>query len=177
MRSMRFRSGLTLLTLSIARTHFETDRNSQEIDINHIQLTTKMEMLSIARAMSAPNSGLEIKDRVWLKITLSNAFLGSDVVDWLNKNVQGIGSHKEAKKYAEGLLKNGYIRHPLRVPSSFSKQCYYTFSDLVVFIPSADHRNDDFDSLQTDENGNHKPQFPPLAQNTVNYGAFEACPS
>ena len=48
-----------------------------------------MEMLSIARAMSAPDSGLEIKDRTWLKIIFPNSFLGSDVVNWLYSNVQG----------------------------------------------------------------------------------------
>ena len=39
-----------------------------------------MEMLSIARAMSAPDSGLEIKDRTWLKITFPNSFLGNDIL-------------------------------------------------------------------------------------------------
>lgn len=38
-----------------------------------------MEMLSIARAMSAPDSGLEIKDRIWLKIIFPNSFLGNDI--------------------------------------------------------------------------------------------------
>ena len=143
-----------------------------------------MEMLSIVRAMSAPNSGLEIKDRTWLKITFTNAFLGSDTVSWLYESVQGFGSRKEAKKYAVNLLKNGYIRHTLN-KSSFSEQCYYTFSDRVVFIPSAEHLSLDGDGerpdnygLQTTENSNHNPsQFLPLAQNTVSYGVFEACPS
>ena len=47
-----------------------------DLDLNDIQLTTNMEMLSIARAMSAPDSGLEVKNRTWLKITIPNAFLG-----------------------------------------------------------------------------------------------------
>lgn len=142
-----------------------------------------MEMLSIARAMSAPNSGLEIKDRTWLKITFPNAFLGSDMVDWLNKNVQGLGVYKDARKYAENMLKSGYIRHTLN-KNSFSKQCYYTFSDMVVFIPSAENLSLD-DGEQVDnyglaaaENSQHNPsQFLPLAQNTVSYGVFEACAS
>lgn len=52
------------------------NENLAEVDVNNIQLTTKMDMLSIARAMSAPDSGLEIKDRTWLKITFPNSFLG-----------------------------------------------------------------------------------------------------
>ena len=141
-----------------------------------------MEMLSIARAMSAPDSGLEIKDRTWLKITFSNAFLGSDMVSWLYRFVQGFGSRKEAKKYAVNLLKNGYIKHTLN-KSSFSEQCYYTFSDLVVFIPSVENLSLDENERPENyglpmENSNNNPsQFLPLAQNTVSYGVFEACPS
>ena len=46
-------------------------------------------MLAIVRAMQKPDSGLEVKDRVWLKITIPNAFLGSDMVDWLLEKVEG----------------------------------------------------------------------------------------
>ena len=130
-------------TLSNPFSRSEPESNLPEIDINNIQLTTKMEMLSIARAMSAPDSGLEIKDRTWLKITFSNAFLGSDVVSWLYSSVQGFGSRKEAKKYAVKMLKNGYIKHTLN-KSSFSERCYYTFG-VVAFIPSVEN-------LSVDEN-------------------------
>ena len=88
-----------------------------------------MEMLSIARAMSAPDSGLEIKDRTWLKITFSNAFLGSDMVNWLCRFVRGLDSRKQAKKYAANMLKNRYIRHTLN-KSSLSEKCYYFFSSI-----------------------------------------------
>ena len=33
-------------------------------------------MLAVARAMAAPDSGLEVRDRMWLKITIPNAFIG-----------------------------------------------------------------------------------------------------
>lgn len=33
-------------------------------------------MATIARAMAVPDSGLDIRDRMWLKITIPNAFLG-----------------------------------------------------------------------------------------------------
>ena len=46
-------------------------------------------MLAIVRAMQKPDSGLEVRDRVWLKITIPNAFLGSDMVDWLLEKVEG----------------------------------------------------------------------------------------
>ena len=33
-------------------------------------------MASVTKAMAAPESGLEVRDRMWLKITIPNAFLG-----------------------------------------------------------------------------------------------------
>ena len=37
--------------------------------------------------MSFTDSGLEVRDRLWLKITIKNAFIGCDVVDWLYEKV------------------------------------------------------------------------------------------
>lgn len=39
-------------------------------------LTVEMDMLSITKMMATIDSGLDIKDRCWLKITIPNAFLG-----------------------------------------------------------------------------------------------------
>ena len=39
------------------------------------------------RLMSFTDSGLEVRDRLWLKITIKNAFIGCDVVDWLYEKV------------------------------------------------------------------------------------------
>lgn len=43
-------------------------------------------MASVAKAMASPESGLEVRDRMWLKITIPNAFLGktkkSTFVSW-----------------------------------------------------------------------------------------------
>jgi segment polarity protein dishevelled len=41
-----------------------------------IQLTVNTDMPTIVRAMARPDSGLEIRDRMWLKITIPNAFIG-----------------------------------------------------------------------------------------------------
>jgi len=40
------------------------------------RLTVNSDVMEIVRAMSAPDSGLEIRDRMWLKITIPNAFIG-----------------------------------------------------------------------------------------------------
>jgi hypothetical protein len=49
--------------------------------------------------------GLEIRDRMWLKITIPNAFIGADVVEWILARVQGISDRREARKYASHMLK------------------------------------------------------------------------
>ncbi|GBP89124.1 Segment polarity protein dishevelled homolog DVL-3 [Eumeta japonica] len=48
---------------------------------NH--LSVNMDMALVVQAMLRPESGLEIRDRMWLKITIPNAFIGADVVDWI----------------------------------------------------------------------------------------------
>ena len=47
--------------------------------------------------MSFTDSGLEVRDRLWLKITIKNAFIGCDVVDWLYEKV-GKGQCNTAAK-------------------------------------------------------------------------------
>ncbi len=46
-------------------------------------------MVAITKAMQRPGSGLEVRDRLWLKIKIASAFIGSEVVDWLYSNVDG----------------------------------------------------------------------------------------
>ncbi|EEC06168.1 Dishevelled protein, putative, partial [Ixodes scapularis] len=92
-------------------------------------LTIETDMETIVKAMAAPDSGLDVRDRMWLKITIPKAFIGVDVVDWLASHVQGFQDRKEAKKFANLLLKAGLIRHTVN-KLSFSEQCYYVFGDL-----------------------------------------------
>ena len=40
-------------------------------------LSIHTDMASVTKAMAAPESGLEVRDRMWLKITIPNAFLGT----------------------------------------------------------------------------------------------------
>ncbi|XP_056905062.1 segment polarity protein dishevelled homolog DVL-3 isoform X7 [Takifugu flavidus] len=92
-------------------------------------LTIQSDMPAVVRAMANPESGLEVRDRMWLKITIRSAFIGSEVVDWLHRNVEGFVDRREARKYAGNLLKAGYIRHTIN-KVTFSEQCYYVFGDL-----------------------------------------------
>ena len=74
------------------------------------------------------DSGLDIRDRMWLKITIPNAFIGSELVDWLHSKVEGLQDRRDARKYASQLLKANYIKHTVK-KTTFSEQCYYVFGD------------------------------------------------
>ncbi|XP_035378374.1 segment polarity protein dishevelled homolog DVL-1 isoform X2 [Electrophorus electricus] len=95
----------------------------------------KTDMATIVKVMQLPDSGLEIQDRMWLKITIANAVIGADVVDWLYSRVEGFKERRDARKYASSLLKHGYLRHTVN-KITFSEQCYYTFGDLCQNMAS-----------------------------------------
>ncbi|OAF69165.1 hypothetical protein A3Q56_03076 [Intoshia linei] len=101
-----------------------------ETDFCGLNLTSNTDMTTIIKAMCQPNSGLIIRNRSWLKLSIPNSVIGSDVVDWLYTNVDGFVVRKDAKKYAASLLKYGYIIHSVDKPT-FSEQCYYTFNTSV----------------------------------------------
>ncbi|XP_030632366.1 segment polarity protein dishevelled homolog DVL-1b isoform X2 [Chanos chanos] len=95
----------------------------------------KTDMATIVKVMQLPDSGLEIRDRMWLKITIANAVIGADVVDWLYSRVEGFKDRRDARKYASSLLKHGYLRHTVN-KITFSEQCYYTFGDICQNMAS-----------------------------------------
>lgn len=115
---------LTSTSGSLTSTLPETERPLEELRLN-----INTDMAIIVRAMARPDSGLEIRDRMWLKITIPNAFIGADVVDWLYTHVEGFIDRRDARKYASLTLKAGYIRHTVN-KITFSEQCYYIFGDL-----------------------------------------------
>ncbi|XP_032456954.1 segment polarity protein dishevelled homolog DVL-3 isoform X7 [Nasonia vitripennis] len=115
---------LTSTSSSLASTLPDTERPFDELD-----LSVNTDMPTIVRAMARPDSGLEIRDRMWLKITIPNAFIGADVVDWLHNHVKGFIDRRDARKYASLMLKAGFIRHTVN-KITFSEQCYYIFGDL-----------------------------------------------
>ncbi|KAM5322473.1 segment polarity protein dishevelled homolog DVL-1 isoform 7-T7 [Glossophaga mutica] len=98
-------------------------------ELEEVPLTVKSDMAAVVRVMQLPDSGLEIRDRMWLKITIANAVIGADVVDWLYTHVEGFKERREARKYASSMLKRGFLRHTVN-KVTFSEQCYYVFGDL-----------------------------------------------
>lgn len=121
---------ITSTTTSMMSSLPETERPVEEAP-----LTVRSDMLTIVRAMSRPDSGLEVRDRLWLKIVIPNAFIGSDVVDWLHSRVQGLDERRDARKLSSQLLRAGYIRHTVN-KYTFSEQCYYVFGDLCLGVSS-----------------------------------------
>ncbi|KAL7982985.1 hypothetical protein Chor_013591 [Crotalus horridus] len=113
----------SMSTITSGTSVTETER------FDDFNLSIHTDMASVTKAMASPESGLEVRDRMWLKITIPDAFLGSDVVDWLYHHVEGFQDRREARKYASNLLKAGFIRHTVN-KITFSEQCYYIFGDL-----------------------------------------------
>ncbi|XP_032093759.1 segment polarity protein dishevelled homolog DVL-2 [Thamnophis elegans] len=113
----------SMSTITSGTSVTETER------FDDFNLSIHTDMASVTKAMASPESGLEVRDRMWLKITIPDAFLGSDVVDWLYHHVEGFQDRREARKYASNLLKAGFIRHTVN-KITFSEQCYYIFGDF-----------------------------------------------
>lgn len=82
----------------------------------------------IVKAMTKPDSGLEIRDRMWLKITIPNAFIGADAVNWVLENVEDVQDRREARRIVSSMLRNNLIKHTVN-KLTFSEQCYYVLSD------------------------------------------------
>lgn len=82
----------------------------------------------IVKAMTKPDSGLEIRDRMWLKITIPNAFIGADAVNWVLENVDSVNDRREARRIVSSMLRNNLIKHTVN-KLTFSEQCYYVLSD------------------------------------------------
>ncbi|KAM3958651.1 segment polarity protein dishevelled [Aphomia sociella] len=112
-------------------------------------LSAAGDMALVVRAMLRPDSGLEIRDRMWLKITIPNAFIGADVVEWILQHVAGVADRRDARKYASHMLKAGFIRHTVN-KITFSEQCYYVAGELCAELAALRLRPSDADSLLSD---------------------------
>ncbi|XP_036600891.1 segment polarity protein dishevelled homolog DVL-1 isoform X3 [Trichosurus vulpecula] len=130
------------ISLTVAKCWDPTPRSYFTIprELEESPLTVKSDMGAIVKVMQLPDSGLEIRDRMWLKITISNAVIGADVVDWLYTHVEGFKDRREARKYASSMLKHGYLRHTVN-KITFSEQCYYVFGDLCSNLAALNLNN------------------------------------
>uniref|UniRef100_A0A8C8JE84 Dishevelled segment polarity protein 3b n=1 Tax=Oncorhynchus tshawytscha TaxID=74940 RepID=A0A8C8JE84_ONCTS len=135
---------ITSTSSSITSSIPETER------LDDFHLSIHSDMATIAKAMANPESGLEVRDRMWLKITIHSAFIGSDVVDWLYHHMEGFTDRREARKYASNLLKAGYIRHTVN-KITFSEQCYYIFGDLCGNMANLSLGDHDWSSGASDQ--------------------------
>merc|ERR1719369_1600495 len=134
------------------------------------QLTIQSGMKAICGAMQRGDSGLEVRDRMWLKINIPQAFIGSDVVTWLFSHVAGFTERREARKYASQMLKAGLIRHTVN-KSTFSEQCYYAFGDIASALQSCNIK-DTSDGSETDRDTLGPLPAPGQVQPWANYPTF-----
>uniref|UniRef100_A0A0M3IZE3 Segment polarity protein dishevelled (inferred by orthology to a D. melanogaster protein) n=1 Tax=Anisakis simplex TaxID=6269 RepID=A0A0M3IZE3_ANISI len=126
-----------------------------------IRLATTTDKKRIVQMMVMPNSGLDIKNRTWLKIPIPMSFLGSDLVDWLMEHVDGLRDRKDGRKFAGELLKEKLISHVVN-KITFTEQCYYILGDEcagIAFIPPPS-TNDDGTGVRS-EVGSILPPPPP----------------
>lgn len=56
---------------SLASSIPETERGPDDV-----HLTINSDMSTVVKTMARPDSGLEVRDRMWLKITIPHAFIG-----------------------------------------------------------------------------------------------------
>ncbi|CAD6194037.1 unnamed protein product [Caenorhabditis auriculariae] len=107
---------------------------------SQIRLDIHTDKKKVVEVMAMPASGLDIKNRTWLKIPIPMSFLGSDLVEWLLDHVEGLRERKDARKYASDLLKQKLIAHVVN-KITFTEQCYYVLGDDCADF--ARYRNED----------------------------------
>ncbi|CAF0760624.1 unnamed protein product [Rotaria sordida] len=124
----------------------------------NLNLTVNSDMDTIVRAMAESDSGLDIRDRIWLKIPIPKSFLGSDLVNWLFEHVDGFVNRNDARKYASSMLKAGYIRHTVH-KLTFAEQCYYVFGDLYsqgISQLTLDEEPEEYESVSDHTSTDHR---------------------
>ncbi|VDK67636.1 unnamed protein product [Onchocerca ochengi] len=94
----------------------------------HFRLDAMTDKKKVVQMMVMPNSGLDIKNRTWLKIPIPMSFLGSDLVEWLMEHVDGLRDRKDGRKFAGELLKEKLISHVVN-KITFTEQCYYILGE------------------------------------------------
>ncbi|CAI4229672.1 unnamed protein product [Auanema sp. JU1783] len=112
----------------------DNDQNEHQIFEN---LSIAIDPMLVVRAMARPDSGLQVKNRKWLKISVPMSFIGQGLVDWLVEHMTDLPDRKTAKQYATMLLDKGYIKHVVR-KHKFTEKCYYVFGDCVPIRSGAD---------------------------------------
>ena len=70
-----------------------------------MKLSITSPMYRVAKAMAAKDSGLEVKDRMWLKMTIPNSFIGKR-----NKKEREGGREKEKGRKREKKKERGRER-------------------------------------------------------------------
>lgn len=109
-------------------------------------LSTHVDPLIVIRTMAKPDSGLQVKNRKWLKIPVPNSFIGNyltcyhillvlsgrELVEWLMNHITDLPDRKAARHYAAMLLDKKYIKHVVS-KLTFTEKCYYVFCGNYLY--------------------------------------------
>ncbi|XP_074927438.1 segment polarity protein dishevelled homolog DVL-2, partial [Chelonoidis abingdonii] len=68
---------------------------------DEFNLSVHTDMASVTKAMASPESGLEVRDRMWLKITIPNAFLGTSATGG-RRSARRRGSRSSGSNRSDG---------------------------------------------------------------------------
>ncbi|TKR71765.1 hypothetical protein L596_019310 [Steinernema carpocapsae] len=77
------------------------------------------------------------KNRRWLKMDFPGTFLGAELVKWLRRNVEGVQSKREGRRFAQELMEAGIFRHVVS-KTPFNEHCIYEIcnDDLYWSAPN-----------------------------------------
>ncbi|KAK6042643.1 DIX domain protein, partial [Cooperia oncophora] len=125
------RHGVPPLNVEELERRRENEQNMQHKATQRLSIT--MDPVIILRALARPDSGLQVKNRKWLKILVPMSFIGRDLVDWLLEHVEDLSDRKAARHYAAELLKAGLIRHVVS-KLTFTEKCYYVFGGTFFSV-------------------------------------------
>ncbi|CAB3403971.1 unnamed protein product [Caenorhabditis bovis] len=120
------RNGIPRALLEECERRRENDQNERVEKLSEL-----IDPLIVVKAMARPDSGLQVKNRKWLKILVPMSFIGRDLVEWLLEHVVDLRDRKAARTYASRLLAAGLIRHVVS-KLTFTEKCYYVFGDGIL---------------------------------------------
>mmetsp|Transcript_4884 Transcript_4884/g.21053 ORF Transcript_4884/g.21053 Transcript_4884/m.21053 type:complete len:558 (-) Transcript_4884:247-1920(-) len=79
--------------------------------------------------MREADGGVAIEDRRWRLLTYQMCFVGSELVDWLVKNVEGNIDRTEAVELGQKLLDAGILHHVMRSEPFADDYYFYRFQE------------------------------------------------
>jgi hypothetical protein len=101
------------------------ERGDAQSPLRKVKLTKEAPLEEISAALFDSTTGPPIRDAKWHFRSYKGIVLGSDIVDWMMRNVQNIKSRQEAVEFGVYLMKNGLLEHYSKRHSFLDGFYYY----------------------------------------------------